>query len=273
MTLSASRQNRLVVVGTGIQAGHLTKEARGWIEVADRVLYLVTDAVTERMILTLRPDAETLYHYYDDEMPRAESYKMMTERTLECLRENGTLCVAYYGHPGVFVDPSRSAIARALDMGFEAKMFPAVSALDCLFCDLMIDPAKGLGLYEASDLVLRRRDIDIYSHIVVFQVASIGEAGYKYDGWTGTHIALLRDYLLSLYPSNHPVKFYGASQFPLADPVIIEMELGEIDRDRFASLPTLYIPPVGTKPTYLPSLKAFGRQAVLDGLELKESLA
>jgi hypothetical protein len=48
---STDRRGRLVVVGTGIAVGHVTAEARAWIEQANKVLYCVADAATERLVL------------------------------------------------------------------------------------------------------------------------------------------------------------------------------------------------------------------------------
>src|ERR1035441_7586081 len=103
----------LVLVGTGIHVGHLTAEAREWIGIADKVLYCVSDAATERLILTLNVSAESMYCFYGEANGRSETYEQMVSRTLECLRTYETVVVAFYGHPGFFVYPSHRAIQLA----------------------------------------------------------------------------------------------------------------------------------------------------------------
>lgn len=56
----------LAVVGTGINVGQLTAEAADWIRTADKLLYCVSDAATERMLLTLNQNSESLYGYYGE---------------------------------------------------------------------------------------------------------------------------------------------------------------------------------------------------------------
>jgi hypothetical protein len=53
------------------------------------------------------------------------------------------LCVALYGHPGVFACVGHEAIERARAEGIDAQMLPGISAEDCLFAELGVDPAVG----------------------------------------------------------------------------------------------------------------------------------
>jgi hypothetical protein len=102
----------LIIVGTGIAVGHLTVEARGWISSADKVLYCIADPATERLILSLNKNLESLYIYYGEGKPRRETYQQMVDRTLECLREEQLVCVVYYGHSGFFVNPSHPLVSQ-----------------------------------------------------------------------------------------------------------------------------------------------------------------
>jgi uncharacterized protein YabN with tetrapyrrole methylase and pyrophosphatase domain len=258
----------LVVVGTGIYAGHLTQEARGWIEIADKVLYCISDPATERLLIRLNKNSESLYCFYEEGKPRIETYRQMTQRTLECLHEGGLVCAVYYGHPGLFVNPSHASIEAARAAGFQARMLPAVSSLDCLFCDLGVDPAGGLQVFEATDLVIRRRFVDIHSHVVVLQVSAMGERSYSYDGWIGRHSKHLKEYLLRFFDPGHQVKFYMAPQFPLCDPRISTATINDIDDPELSRKATLYIPPVEQGLLYIDSMKKLGMDDVLNQLDL-----
>lgn len=91
---------------------------------------------------------------------------------------------AFYGHPGVFVNPSHRALAIAKSEGYRAKMLPGVSAEDCLFADLGIDPANpGCLTYEASDFLLREKPLNIYCHLVLWQVGCIGVPDFNFNGF------------------------------------------------------------------------------------------
>src|SRR5205085_11822477 len=134
------KKGSLVIVGTGIRTvGHLTTEAIAWMKAADKLLYVVADPIAEDVIKRFNPDgAESLSELYDDGKPRMDTYDEMVERILSCVRNGLRTCVAFYGHPGVFVYPSHESIRRARSEGFSAKMLPGISAEDCLFADMGI---------------------------------------------------------------------------------------------------------------------------------------
>src|SRR6476620_513542 len=128
------------------------------IEQSDKVLYLVNDPVSELWIARMNPNSESLKALYLGGKYRADTYKEMTELTLRYVREGLNVCVVYYGHPGVVVTPSHESIRQARAEGFNARMLPGISAEDCLFADLGIDPGtRGCQSFEATDFLLNRR--------------------------------------------------------------------------------------------------------------------
>lgn len=258
----------LIVVGTGISVSHLTMEARGWICSSECVLYCVADAATERLILKINPDAESLYPFYGEGKPRKETYKQMIERTMECVRSGKQVCVAYYGHPGIFVHPSHKSIEIARKEGYAARMLPAVSSLDCLFCDLGFDPSTGCQVYEATDLLLRKRKLDIFSHVIVWQVAAVGDLGFSFKGFDCRHVPSLTEYLLTHYPKNHEVTIYEAAQFSICNPVINTFRISDLPNQKLSGISTLYIPPIEVAPMHLSALDQLGLNNMLDGIHL-----
>ncbi len=93
----------LTIVGTGIQSGQMTVEAVAHIEYADKVLFLTTDPVTADWIEQLNETAESLQNFYSPEKDRLTTYLEMAECILSYVRRGSKVCVAFYGHPGVFV--------------------------------------------------------------------------------------------------------------------------------------------------------------------------
>lgn len=258
----------LIVVGSGIAVGHLSAEARGWISAADKVLYCVADPASERLILRLSPRAESLYVFYGEGKRRVDTYKEMAERIMECVREGQTVCAAFYGHPAFFVDPGRESVRMARAEGYSAKMLPAVSCLDCLFCDLDIEPGKGCGIYEATDLLLRRCQVDIGCHVVILQPSAVGDMGFSFKGNTRRNFHVLKQRLLEIYPAAHEIVVYEASQFPGCEAIITRVKLEDFSADHLSGISTLYIPPVARGPVHLEALKELGLADVLDGVEL-----
>jgi hypothetical protein len=233
----------LTIVGTGIQLGQASLEARTSIAAADKVLYLVADALTIGWILKLNPAAESLHVFYRRHRPRLVSYEKMTERMLGFVRDGLNVCAAFYGHPGVFVYPAHEAIRRARKEGFRARMLPGISAPDCLFADLGLDPAQtGCQCFEASDFLICRRRFDTSSALILLQIGVIGEPGYK-RRCNRRGLRILAETLQQYYPPGHEIILYQAAQYPLCDPVVERVALAELPRAAVTVGTTLYVPP------------------------------
>jgi hypothetical protein len=236
----------LIVVGTGIRTvGQLTMEAIAWLERADKVLYIVGDPVAEAVIKRLNPGrVESLFGLYVEGKPRLQTYNDMVERVLTSLRAGLLTCLACYGHPGVFVGPSHEAIRRARNEGFTAKMLPGVSAEDCLFADLGVDPgATGCQSYEATDFLANGRRIDPTSSVVLWQIGAIGETIFRQAGYQLKTLPLLIERLLQYYPPTHLTYLYEASVFPNCEPTIVPVPIRALAWAAISAGATLYIPP------------------------------
>lgn len=250
-TAAGERRGSLVVVGTGIRSvAQTTLEARGHMEEAEKLFYLVAEPVTERWICQLNETAEPLQDCYAEGKLRIESYREMIQRVLSPVREGKRVCWALYGHPGVFVYPSHEAIRQAKEEGFPATMLPGVSAEDCLFADLGVDPAKhGCQSYEATDFLVQQRQIDPTSELILWQVGIIGEITFKVeDFYKREGLRLLVDQLLEYYPADHPVMLYEASQYVVAEPIIQRLTLTELADADPPGISTLYVEPLPPRP-------------------------
>ncbi|MEM8491476.1 MAG: SAM-dependent methyltransferase [Pseudomonadota bacterium] len=251
---------QLVVVGTGLRTtGQLTTEAAAWIKRADRVLYVITDPVAETITRSMNPRCESLANLYSSDKNRMRTYDAMVERVLEVVRSGAVTCFAAYGHPGIFAYPTHEAIRRAKREGFNARMLPGISAEDCLFADLAIDPAScGCSSFEASDFLLNRRIHDPTSHLVLWQIGVLGEPKGLLNKAKPRGLPLLVDKLKASYPQDHPVKLYLAPMFPAMDAQITTIPLRELTTAEFSVMTTLYIPPHGTPDTNWQLVEEFG---------------
>jgi hypothetical protein len=222
----------------------VSPEAAAAIERADEVLYLVTQPLTAGWIERTNPHSRSLDGLYEPGKPRRETYAEMVEALLAPVRIGRNVCAAFYGHPGVFVNPGHEAIRRARAEGYPARMQPAISALDCLVADLGIDPAAtGLQSYEATDFVMYRRRPDTAATLVLWQIGVVGELGYATEP-RRENLELVVERLARAYPRGHEVILYEASPFPLAaDPFIRRLPFEQLPDVRVPLLATLVVPP------------------------------
>lgn len=236
----------LTIVGTGIQVGaHTTQEAIAHIRRADRVLYVMADQLAQDWLDSLNPNTESLFRFYGNGKPRFETYRQMVDRMLELVREGLHVCAAFYGHPGVFVNPSHEAVRRAREEGFEAQMLPGISAEDCLFADLGIDPGPvGCQSFEATDFLLTHRRFDAGSALVIWQAGCVGDLTFQSQEYSQQGLQVLVDVLLRTYPPEHEVVIYQAAHYLVCDPVIERRPLRELAAKPINAATTLYLKPL-----------------------------
>ena len=233
----------LTVVGTGIRLGsHMTREARLLLE-ADVVLSVVAEPGMQAVLEELNPRTRSLHDLYELGESRAEAYQAMAEEILREVREGKNVVAAFYGHPGVFVAPSHEAIRMARAEGYEASMLPGISAEDCLFADLGVDPARfGCQSYEATDFLVHRRRVDPCAALVLWQIGTVGSV-VAAETTQPAGLPVLVETLLEHYPPDHEVTVYEASPYPGFDPFVRTVRLVELSAEHVTALSTLYVPP------------------------------
>jgi uncharacterized protein YabN with tetrapyrrole methylase and pyrophosphatase domain len=238
----------LTVVGTGYRvAGHVTPQVRSHLVGADRLFYLVADAATAHWMEGLNPGARSLHDCYREGVDGPTACGAMVDRILAAVRDGHEVCAAFYGHPAIFVPPGLAALAAARAEGFDARMLPAISALDCLYADLGFDPgARGCQVYEATDYVLRRRHADPHTPVILLQAGAVGVRTYRTaldaDPW---RVALLAEVLAHRYPVDHPVTVYELAALPFAAPRVDVLPLARLAATPLNVYSTLFVPPVG----------------------------
>lgn len=242
---ASGRRPALVIVGTGIKTtGQLTVEAIAWIQQADAVVYVVGDPIAEAVIQRLNPASEDLAIYYEEGRQRIHAYQAMIEHILRLVRSGRLTVGAFYGHPGVFAYPSHESMRRARAEGYEARMLPGISAEDCLFADLGVDPAVGgLQTYEATDFLINAPVIDNSTQLIIWQIGTLGDLTYHRARYDTSAMPLLVQRLATYYPLAHAITVYEAPMFPGVEPMIAQIPLYSLPDFPITAGMTLYIPP------------------------------
>jgi precorrin-6B methylase 1 len=247
-----ARRGSLTVVGTGIAGpAHVTPEARGEIRSAEQTFLLLGDPLSRAWLAELAPGAEKLSDLYAPGKSRRRTYAEMVERVLAAVRRGRRVVLVLYGHPGVFAQPTHAAVRRAREEGFDARMLPGISAEDCLFADLGVDPGeRGCQSFEATDFLLRRRRFDPCSALVLWQIGAIGVEDVRTTSlWSRPGLVALTDVLLGSYPRRHEVVVYEASTLPIVEPKRARATLAELPDAPVTIASTLYVPPLADRPT------------------------
>jgi uncharacterized protein YabN with tetrapyrrole methylase and pyrophosphatase domain len=237
----------LTIVGAGIRPGlHTTREAIARIRDAEKVVYLLAEIAPVRWLEELNPSAEPLDGLYRPDRPFNEVYRDIVEAIMAHVRKPQDVCVVFYGHPGVFDRTSRDAIDRARAEGFPAWMLPGITAEDCLYVDLELDPgASGVQSFDATDFLVRRRTPDVTVPLILWQVGIVGGSRAT-DEVRRAGLEVLAERLGELYGDDHELVVYEATPFPVGRPMIERCAVRELRDAGVTGLSTVYVPPRGT---------------------------
>ena len=235
----------LACVGIGMTLGaHISPRSRGHIEQADVVFAAVSDPLVELWLQEMHRDVRSLQPLYAEGKSRHDTYRQMVEAMLAEVRAGKTVCGVFYGHPGVFAQAPHEAIAQARSEGYVAVMEPGISAEDCLYADLGIDPGKtGCQHYEASQLMFYQRRIDPSATLVLWQVGLAGDRSFRRFATAPAYRQLLVDLLAQDYPLDHICTVYEAATLPISRPRIETVALGDLPGVALGMASTLVLPP------------------------------
>jgi uncharacterized protein YabN with tetrapyrrole methylase and pyrophosphatase domain len=237
----------LTVVGIGLRSpAQATFEAAGHIESADKVFILAPDPIANYWVFKLNSSAESLSNLYAEGKERRDTYAQIVERITGAVRSGLRVCAVTYGHPGVAAFPFHESIRILRSEGYACEMLAGISAADCLFAELGVDPIEdGMLSYEATDFLLCERPADPACNLILWQIGAIAITTYKMqrEAWNRDGLAVLAERLLELYPPNHEVFVYETSSMMVCEPLIERVELCRLSETRVPAMSTLFIPP------------------------------
>jgi uncharacterized protein YabN with tetrapyrrole methylase and pyrophosphatase domain len=261
-----SGSGSLVCVGIGMTLGsHITPLSRSYIETADVVFTGLSDGIVELWLAKMNPDVRSLQSFYQEGKSRKVTYRQMVEAMLTEVRAGKKVCGAFYGHPGVFAWPTHKAIEIARREGYPAHMEPGVSAEDCLYADLGIDPGKfGCQHFEASQFMFNVRRVDTSSYLVLWQVGVAGDQSLARFSTGAAYRQVLIDVLSRDYDLDHQAILYRAATLPVDRPRIEHIPLRGLPVSAIDMHATLVIPP---STALRPDEQTLARLAALDVAE------
>ncbi len=122
------------------------------------------------------------------------------------MRLGKKVCGAFTGHPGVFAWVPHQAIKEAIAEGYQGHMEPGISAEDCLYADLGLDPGTyGCQNYEASNLMFYQRTIDTAAYLILWQIGVAGDKSLAKFSTGSAYRESSVQLLSQWYPLDHQV--------------------------------------------------------------------
>jgi len=239
----------LVNVGLGMTLGsHITPLSRQFIEQADVVFVAASNQLVEEWVKSMNDQVISLQPLYAEGKSRLITYAEMNELIMQEVRRGKKVCGAFYGHPGVFALTPHETIKMARAEGFKAHMEPGISAEDCLYADLGLDPGvKGCAHYEASNFLFNQTRFDPSAYLVLWQISLAGDRSLEVFSSSVNAKQLLVDMLLTVYPESHEVILYECAVLPIEKFQAVPVALSKLATASMSMKTTLVIPPCQEK--------------------------
>jgi uncharacterized protein YabN with tetrapyrrole methylase and pyrophosphatase domain len=242
----------IAVVGLGITGvHHITREAEGILRRCRRTFAADSTPGVLAYLRTVSPDVADLSGRFRPGVHRARSYQAIASDVVAAAVEQAPVCYATYGHPKMYSYPTVLIQQAAAILDLRVRLLPGISFLDTLLADLGIDPGfDGLQLYEATDLLVRRRPLQPDVACVIAQAPTVANPVEGTSADAQANLVRLQDYLLGFYPAQHDVVIVTSRTHPLLAPLLQRTRVGQLAYAlaRTSQSGTLYIPPVARRP-------------------------
>jgi len=243
----------LWIAGLGLQTGtQVTREVEAAIRASREVLFLDTGVATRAFLEERCPRVTSLYEEsYSEDGSRVNAYEHMAARVIDAALDHPPVTFAIHGHPLVAVTAPFLILkaARALDL--KVMVLPGISAIDTIMADLRIDPViHGIQMYEATDLLLRRRPLMPDVPAILWQVGPLETCLHSMRVSVPERYSRFIQHLRQYYPPGHEVVAIYCAPHALMPPTILRFaieEMGDHAHEIHAGF-TLYVPPSSSRP-------------------------
>lgn len=197
--------HHITLIGTGIDIdAHLTPEAIEAIRGCRKIYHLT--AHHDRLAELCEGEVVNWNELYTSTHDTGV-YTDMADILLSAAQEGPGVGWVTYGHPLVLVDTSRMIIARASAKKMSVRVVSGISSIDVLLQHLLLETGlAGLQVLEVNHMSLYDLLPNPYVSALIMQIAAYGASSRtgtrtnhprRFDG--------LRDFLLRVYPPEHPV--------------------------------------------------------------------
>lgn len=238
----------IYIAGLGIaSATQVTREVEEAMRRSREVLYLDTGAATRQYIESLCPRVTALFdESYREAGARVNAYEHIAIRVMEAALDHPPVTFAIHGHPLVAAHPPFLVLEMARALELPVQVLPGISSLDTLFADLRFDPVvHGVQMYEATDLLLRRRPLLHDVPAVIWQIGPLETALHTQRISRPERFQAFVDYLKLYYPLRHEAAAIYCSPHALLPPHILRFAIEDMGQhaEELHTGFTMYVPP------------------------------
>ena len=204
----------LIFVGYGVSDTlQLTVEAQRALTRFGKVYALHVPPNLKRYLKSLQVECINLADRFSEKRPFSEVYLGIADFILQCAAVERPVIFLTQGNPLFLNSLNRFLLMQAKQRKLSVQVYPGVSPLDALVCDLGLDISTfGLQIFDARRLVTRKQQINPTVPLLVLQLAgfAVEEAGPQPEP-DPKEYQPLASYLAQFYPPEHPVSLVNTA--------------------------------------------------------------
>jgi uncharacterized protein YabN with tetrapyrrole methylase and pyrophosphatase domain len=200
--------NDLYVIGLGVSfPEHLTRQAIDAMASCSKLFSIVQEPLLPWLPAEKMGKIEVvnLLDSYVDGTLRIENYNRAADLVLDASGD-GNVGYVTYGNPMAYDTVAQLIVKKAAEQGRKARVIPGISSLDSILCDMQVDIAPAIQVFEASWMMAFQIVPRVDTHVILMQMGSFGSYRSHYGKrLSGGALTGLVEHLLTVYPREHRV--------------------------------------------------------------------
>lgn len=213
--MHTTSQPDLFLIGLGVMIpDHITRQATRAMSRCSQVYSIVQESPR----LWLPPEklgqieVLNVLDWYVEDSPRKHNYDRVAATIFKALGNGKSVGYVTYGNPMAYDRVAQNLVRLSKEGGFSVQIAPGISSFDTILCDLGIDMAPGIQVFDASWFVACHIEARVDVPVLLMQVGAFGSFRTHYTKrQDGSSLRELVQYCSKLYPTSHPVSLVRSS--------------------------------------------------------------
>ncbi len=225
-------QPLLFIIGLGVNIpDHTTVEASRCMQACRRIYSIVQEspAIWLPEYVGPKPQVVNVMDMYRDGVLRTDNYERAAKTIIDALTETSPVGYVTYGNPLVYDSVAQSLVRYAVQAEIPFRVVAGLSSIDTLLCDLRVDMAPGLQIYEASWLVAAGIELRTDTAAILLQIGAFGSLLAHYHTLPEpASLSGLVSYLGQFYAHSHRCFLVRSSSMRDRLSNVREVEIGNL---------------------------------------------
>lgn len=207
------REPNIILLGHGVtDTLQLTVEAQRVLARVGKLYAIYLPPNLKQYLKSLRVECVDLSDRFARGRAFSDAYLDVADFILRRTAEERPVVLLSQGNPLFLNSLNRFLIMQARQRKLSVKVYPGVSQLDALVCDLGLDVGTfGLQLFDATRLVSRKQQINPSVPLLLLQPAGFAAVKVGSQERDPKDYQPLIGYLAQFYPAEQPVTLMGAA--------------------------------------------------------------